>query len=143
MTTTSTPASTPRVKTRLPDEYTQPGPQPLADFLGLFSLALGATEIFCPGRLARLIGFPYDPTVLQAYGLREVVSGAGILLRDRPAGWLWARVAGDVLDLATIAVAYERAGDGHRPRLVAAAAAVAGVAALDLVCAADHSGDEG
>jgi uncharacterized membrane protein len=72
--------------------------------------------------------------VLRAVGVREIASGLGILSQPRPAGWVWTRVAGDVIDLAllTSALGARRA----RPRrIVTAALAVAGVTALDALTA--------
>jgi uncharacterized membrane protein len=68
--------------------------------------------------------------LLRALGLRELATGVGILAQpDRP-GWMWARVGGDVMDLAFLGSARksERADHG---RLSAATAAVLGVTALD------------
>ena len=51
-----------------------------------------------------------------------------------PTPWILGRVGGDALDLATLATGFE--GDNlRRTNLAAATAAVAGVTALDVVCA--------
>lgn len=109
----------------------------LATALGWVSIGLGVAQIAAPGRVARLIGVDDDDDtsrVLRMVGLREIGSGIGILTQPRPAGWLWARVGGDVMDLALLgaSLASERARPG---RVVAATAAVAGVTALDAICA--------
>jgi hypothetical protein len=104
--------------------------------LGWFSIGLGLAEVAMPRRLARIIGMDEDDdsnrNLLFAYGLREIATGVAILSSERPAGAVWARVGGDVLDLATLgrAMADE---DSNRGRLTAATAAVLGVAALDLL----------
>jgi hypothetical protein len=126
------------VKTRLPEGVDNSSPQPLATFLGLFSMGLGLAESLAPGTMANVTGVR-APGLLRAYGLREMLSGVGILTNDRPAFWLWSRVAGDAMDLATLGAAYAKARGGDRTRVVASAAAVLGVAALDLVCALEHS----
>lgn len=131
-----------RVKSHLPEDYrdyrgAEPGP--LGMFLGFFSLGLGLTELCCPNSLARLIGFRLSPEIIRAYGLREIATGVGVLGDDRPATWLWGRVVGDALDLATLAAAYNEAGPKDRERLIAAAAAVAGVTVLDVISATDHT----
>ena len=76
----------------------------LSKALGWFSIALGVAELAAPGGVARLIGVhdsDDNRRLLQAFGLRELAAGIGILAQpDRPA-WLWARVGGDVLDLAS------------------------------------------
>jgi hypothetical protein len=113
----------------------------LAIALGWFSIALGAAEILAPRQLARLIGAPCDgrtEATLRAYGAREMASGIGILSRPDEAKWLWSRVGGDALDLATIA-ALARRDDSDRTRLTIAAAAVAGVTALDVIAAVQLS----
>jgi hypothetical protein len=126
------------VKTRLPDGVDNSSPQPLATFLGLFSMGLGLAESLAPGTMANVTGVR-SPGLLRAYGLREMASGVGILTNDRPAFWLWSRVAGDAMDLATLGAAYAEAQGSDRTNIMASAAAVIGVAALDLVCAIEHS----
>jgi len=77
---------------------------------------------------------------LRGYGAREITAGVGILTDSSRTGfWLWSRVAGDVLDLATIAAAYDRSSGDDRRKNMEAAAAVFGVTILDLVCACEHS----
>jgi hypothetical protein len=72
--------------------------------------------------------------LIRAYGAREVVTGVGILTQDDPTPWLWARIGGDALDLATLAMGLGR-DNPHRANVGLAVAAVAGVMALDLACA--------
>jgi len=79
------------------------------------------------------------PGLLRAYGVREIGAGLGILSTDRPAFWLWNRVAGDAMDLATIAAAYAQGGGEARRKTLEAAAAVLGVAVLDVLSACEHS----
>lgn len=128
-----------RVKTSLPPEYRDFDHQaePLATFLGVFSLGLGLAEVLVPRRVADATGVRY-PGLLRAYGVREIVSGLGILANRQPTMWLMSRVAGDLMDLATIGAAYAQARGDDRRRLVRAAVAVAGVAALDVACARAH-----
>ncbi len=137
------PSDQKRVKTRIgPDA--SPGAdgsapsEPLATFLGLFSLGLGLWELTNPRSVAETSGVPYSST-LRAYGAREVMSGLGILSSHRPAGWLWSRVAGDALDLATAAAAYADGDAGRRRKIAQTVAALLGVTVLDVVAAASHS----
>ena len=110
--------------------------------LGWFSIGLGLAEIFAPRELARLIGVRNRPAVFWALGAREVLSGIGILAQRRPTGWLWSRVAGDVMDLSLLGVAFtERHSD--KERVEGAAAAVAGVMVADVICALQHSRQTG
>jgi hypothetical protein len=106
----------------------------LANFLGWFSLGLGAMELLAPDRLERFLGVEDREGLIRGYGAREIGTGVGILTNRRPAGWVWGRVAGDVLDLGTLATALTP--DNPRKRnVLLAMGAVAGVMALDVLCA--------
>jgi uncharacterized membrane protein len=115
------------------------GHEPTADrilngALGWFRLGLGAAQLIAPGSVNRLIGIedtPRNRDLMQAIGVRELAAGTGILGSSRPTGWVWARVAGDAMDLALLGAA---AGDGRNDqrRVATAAAAIAGITALDL-----------
>lgn len=133
-------SSTPgRVKTAISNgRPAAAGGEPLASFLGLFSVGLGLWEMLDPHGVARRTGVPY-PGLIRAFGLREFAAGVGILCNRRPAGWLAARVAGDGLDLATLAAAYYQGDEAARAKVLMAAAAVAGVTALDIVAAGEHA----
>ncbi len=106
----------------------------MARGLGWFSLALGAAEVLAPRAIARGVGLRGGEGLVAAYGAREIATGAGLLLARDPAPWVWGRVAGDALDLATLAAARPRGGREMDNRGLALAA-VLGAAALDLVCA--------
>jgi hypothetical protein len=106
----------------------------LAQGLGWFSIALGATEVLAPGRISRWLGMKDSEPVLQAYGVREIATGIGILASDNPSGWLWGRVAGDGLDLATLAGGLDES-DANTRNIGMALVAVLGVTALDVLCA--------
>jgi uncharacterized membrane protein len=106
----------------------------LARGLGWFSVGLGLAELTAPGTVARLIGVKGRNTrgQLRAIGLREIASGVGILSRPHPAGWLWARVGGDIMDLTLLGKAHRSSGV-NRNRVAAATLAVAGVTLLDFL----------
>lgn len=107
----------------------------LARALGWFSIGLGLAEIAAPDTVARLVGIPDDDgnrKMLRAFGLREVANGVGILSQPQESGWMWARVGGDLMDLAFLGN-NARHHDAQPNRIAAAAAAVAGVAALDVL----------
>ncbi|WP_343717825.1 hypothetical protein [Inquilinus sp.] len=111
-----------------------PSARRVAHGLGLFSIALGALELLAPRGLSRWLGLRSDPRVVQAYGAREVATGLAILGRSQdPAPFVWARVAGDALDLATLAAV--AGGSRARGRLGFAVAAVIGVTVIDALCA--------
>ena len=110
-----------------------------AQMLGLFSLALGVSQLAAPARVAELIGLKDRPTTrwtLRAIGVREIMSGLGILSQGgTSAGPVWARVAGDALDLALLGRGLTDSPK-DRARLLAATGAVVGVAAVDAYAAA-------
>jgi len=104
--------------------------------LGWFSIALGAIELVAPGRIARALGVGPRDRLIRSYGLREVAAGVGLLLAARPGPWLWARVAGDLVDLGTLAAARRRTLSTGA--VDAALAGVAAVTALDVAAAASR-----
>src|SRR5918994_7055307 len=100
----------------------------LANALGWLSIGLGLAEVVAPGSVARLVGVRDDERnrwALRAMGVREVVSGVGILAQPRPAGWVWARVGGDLMDLAYLGTALT-SEDARRERLAGPIAAGGG-----------------
>lgn len=112
--------------------------------LGWFSLALGAAEMFAPRQVAEMIGVRPDAgtlRLLRAYGAREVTSGLAIMANPRAAAPVWSRVVGDALDLATFGAKMADT-DTDRERLGWATAMVAGVTALDVMCAQRLSASE-
>src|SRR5215210_5941721 len=107
-------------------------------FLAWFSLGLGVPQTLAPGRVNRLIGVPDDAqnrVWQRVVGVRELAAAAGIFSRPRPARWLWARVAGDIKDLALLGLAW-RSNDKEAGRLAAATASVVGITAVDAFTAA-------
>jgi hypothetical protein len=102
--------------------------------LGWFSLALGLAELVAPGKLGKALGLEGKETLLRAYGGREI--GAGIwALSDTPAPAIWARVAGDLVDLGTLAYGLQGADDEQRRNNFIALGAVAGITVIDLLTA--------
>jgi hypothetical protein len=106
----------------------------LAQGLGWFSIGLGVAELAAPGALARFLGMEERSDLIRLYGMREIATGIGLLSQDDPAPWLWGRVGGDALDLATLATGLGRSNP-QRENVGLAIAAVAGVMALDVFCA--------
>jgi hypothetical protein len=108
--------------------------QAVARGLGWFSIALGMAEVAAPRTLARALGMEGQEQLLRAYGLREIATGAAILTSQNPQPWVWGRLAGDALDLATLGAGY-RDGNPKAGNLAVAMTAVAGVTAADVWCA--------
>jgi uncharacterized membrane protein len=118
-------------------------PEQVATGLGWFSIGLGLAEILAPGGMSRLAGAKTrHPALMRLYGLRELAAGAMIFSGARAAG-CWSRVAGDIVDLATLAgtIAAPRTDKG---RAIGSTAAVAGVTVVDALTAwkltQSHSG---
>lgn len=105
----------------------------LAQALGWFSIALGLAELSAPRAVARMIGVEGHESTLRVFGLREIAHGVGILSQPNPTGWVWSRVAGDVMDLAALGAALQEP-HARRDKVATAMTAVLGVAALDLLC---------
>lgn len=110
----------------------------LATALGWFSIGLGVAQLLAPRAVARVTGVDHHPGLMRAVGVRELASGIGILSQEKPAGWLWSRVAGDAMDLAMLGRA-ARAPHADGGRLSVVGLLVAGVAILDLMSSLDHT----
>lgn len=114
--------------------------KPLEQGLGWASLALGVPQTLTPRAFARAIGAPDGPrariVTRTICGVRELAVGAGILAAERP--WprrtVQARVAGDLLDLGLLALAF-RHGPTSRIRLGLATAAALGIGTADILAA--------
>jgi hypothetical protein len=105
----------------------------LAQGLGWFSIGVGIAELAAPGSLARFLDMEGRTDLIRVYGMREIATSLRILSQDDPTPWLWGRVGGDVLDLGTLASGLKRSHQRHNVGI--AIAAVAGVLALDVICA--------
>jgi uncharacterized membrane protein len=108
--------------------------RPTARALGWFSAGLGAVQILAPRWFVRAIGVRAtgtSVTITRLIGIRELSVVPGLLTASAPVGWLAARVAGDVMDLALLGVGQGDRRNG-RGRIGLAMAAVAGVFAVDV-----------
>lgn len=101
--------------------------------LGWFSIVLGLTEIAAGGRIARALGQRDGGGLVRLYGWREIGSGL-LCLAHGPAG-VASRLAGDALDLATLAPGLDER-NLKRANVGLALAMVAGIGVLDLIAAA-------
>lgn len=131
----------------------------LTRMLGWTSAGLGIPLLLAPAGSAKAIGVgdgSSQQAAVAGAGARELMAAAGLLWQRSPV-WLWARVAGDLMDLALLG----RALNDHvlRDRIpktalkiavrsqerkalgaaVAATAAVAGITILDAYAAASRS----
>jgi len=105
-------------------------PEGLARGLGWFSIGLGLVQLLASQAVARSVGLRGQERLVAGYGAREVANGIGLVMARDPEPWLWGRVAGDALDIGTLATGLARRGSAD-----VALAAVLGVTALDLFCA--------
>lgn len=110
---------------------------PVAESLGWLSVGLGLTALFAPRQVSRLTGLDRHG-LIRLVGARELASGAGLLTQSNKIPWLWARVAGDVIDLAALGLAHTSTARG-RSRAIGAAAVVAAIAAADLAASVQYT----
>lgn len=110
------------------------GADALVRGIGLFSLGLGVAELVAPGKIAKTFGLEGKENLLRAFGAREIASGIGTLSTD-PQPALWSRVAGDVLDMGTLAFGTRSDIPDAKRNATLGIAAVAGIAALDAFAA--------
>jgi hypothetical protein len=101
--------------------------------LGWFSMGLGLTELLAPRVLTRWLGVEGNEALVRAYGAREIASGVMCLSVNSDYGAM-SRVAGDMLDLASLASAY-RSDNPKRGNVGIALAAVVGITIADAMAA--------
>jgi len=106
----------------------------IARGLGWFSIGLGVAELLAPGAINRSLGMREYNTMVRGFGLREIGAGVGILTAKHPTPWVWSRVAGDALDLASLLVSLGP-NNPRRGSATAAFLAVAGITAIDIMTA--------
>jgi len=105
----------------------------LARNLGWFSIGLGIVELIAAEKVTGALGMRGKENLVRAFGLREITSGIITLSVDKQAG-LTSRIAGDALDIATLATAM-RPDNPKRDNAGLALLMVAGVTFLDIVAA--------
>jgi hypothetical protein len=103
----------------------------LARNLGWFSIGLGLAELFAADKITRALGMHGSENLVRAYGVREITAGFMTLSVDKQAG-LSSRIAGDALDIATLATAM-RPDNPKRQNAALALAMVAGITLLDII----------
>jgi len=103
----------------------------LARNLGWFSIGLGIVELVAAEKITGALGMRGKENLVRAFGVREITSGIITLSVDKQAG-LTSRIAGDALDIATLATAM-RPDNHKRDNAALALLMVAGVTFLDIV----------
>jgi hypothetical protein len=101
-----------------------------ARLLGWFSLGLGIAELVAPNKITQAIGLEGKESLIRAYGAREIAAGMTSLAVEADVG-VWSRVAGDLLDIGTIAYAMREADERQKRNAGIALAAVVGITLLD------------
>jgi hypothetical protein len=103
----------------------------LARGLGWYSIGLGLVELLAPHAITRALGLRGREGLVRAFGVRELGHGILSLSVDKQVG-LWSRVAGDVLDIATVLPALSP-GNRKRDNAELALVMLLGVTALDIL----------
>jgi len=106
--------------------------------LGWMSLGLGVAHVAAPNVVRRVSGVDDSPTsraMVPLVGSRELVQAAGLLTSRRTGPWVWTRVAGDAMDLTSLAVALAHRDGRRRRRLVGVTTAIIGITAIDVLTA--------
>jgi len=103
--------------------------------MGWFSVGLGLAQLLTPSLVGALTGVRNN-RLLRLYGMRHMACGVGILNSDEPAKWMWARVAGDVMDFATVLEGLASGDDNRTDEAFTALLAVAAATITDVSCAA-------
>ena len=120
----------------------QSGADRIAVKLGYLSLALGIAEVIAPRAICRALGMRGTESLVRAYGAREIANGVAILSSADPEPWVWARVAGDLADIATVSTAI-RPENRKRENSVFALAGLLAVTAIDVACARALNSEKG
>jgi hypothetical protein len=103
--------------------------------LGWFSIGLGVAELLAPRRIAEAHGEPRADTLVRGFGVREIAAGIGILAAPQRSAGLWARAAGDVLDIGAAGLAAGRGQGRARAIALGSLAFCAGALVIDLLTA--------
>jgi len=78
---------------------------------------------------------------MRLVGVRELAAGVGLMTKTKPAAWLWARVAGDAMDLALLGTA--ALSSSRKGHVASAVSAVVGVTLADVRAARQTSRELG
>jgi len=103
--------------------------------LGLFSVGLGLAQMLAPGMIANWIGVADDQSrakMMRACGMRELATGAGLLMQPHNKTWLMARVGGDAMDIALLGAALN-SGNAEQEKVAITLAAVLGITVADVM----------
>ena len=110
----------------------------IPEAFGWLSIGLGLTALLAPRVVGNLTGLSRHTNLLRMVGVRELVSGVGLLTQEKKAPWLWSRVIGDAMDLTLLG---SEALSGRRTsgRAMGATAVIAAITAADIAAAIRES----
>ncbi len=114
----------------------------MATGLGYFSIALGIAELAIPQTLRRIAGIEAPDALVRGFGVREIATGIAILMTHDATPWIWGRVAGDALDIGTVAISPPER-HGREEKKTWALGALLAVTAVDLFCASCLNAEKG
>ncbi len=96
-----------------------------------FHIGLGLAELTLPRLAHRLLGIPRRGGLVLACAGGRIATSVGLLSASDRRPWLWARLAGDLIDLSFLGPALQRRSSDFSGQL-ASTAAVLGMAVLDI-----------
>lgn len=109
--------------------------QQLSFLLGQNAIGLGLWGLFAPKGVNRFLGLTNSPAATQAlFGAREMATGMALFSDPTKAWVLWARVAGDLFDIALLR-SLNRPSNAKRGNAKLALGVVLAVTALDVIAA--------
>lgn len=119
----------------------KPAVTPQVSFmLGQNAIGLGLWGLLAPKGVNRFLGLKGTPQSTQLlFGAREMATGVALFSDPTKSSALWARVAGDVFDIAVLRGLTQRTNPKHRNARLALGVVLA-VTALDIVAAVRMSG---
>jgi len=107
----------------------------LSGTLGQNAIGLGVWGLAAPNSVNRFLGMDANPQMVQLlFGAREMATGLRLVSDPTCRTTLWARVAGDVFDIAVLR-SLDRPENPKRGNVRAALGVVAAVTALDVLAA--------
>ncbi|MCC5882280.1 MAG: hypothetical protein JJU25_06530 [Halomonas sp.] len=110
----------------------------LARGLGWMGIGLGLYQLLAPRSVTRALGVEGAEPIVRLCGARGVATGIGALTVN-PKPSLWARSAGDALDLAALLALLADRDHPKRENVKLALAVVGATTAVSLYCAQDQT----
>jgi len=108
----------------------------IAYLIGGASIGLGLVDTLFGDRFAQAVGSgTRGGALFKAVGAREIATGVAGVAVPTSAAPIWARLAGDVIDVAALTAVSAKRDNPKRGAALAALALVAGVTAIDFLAA--------